>query len=163
MIKAEDVIDLYTNLEAMDIKIWIDGGWSVDALLGKQTRHHSDLDIAIQYKDLPKFREYLESIGYAEIDRDEDKKWNFVLGDKEGREVDVHAFTFDQNGHVIEGIEYPDGSLEGMGVIEGFEVRCIAPEFLVEFHTRRTPREKDFKDVHALCEKFNIPVPGMYK
>ena len=34
---AADVVALYTELESLGIKIWIDGGWGVDALLGKQT------------------------------------------------------------------------------------------------------------------------------
>ena len=43
---AKDVTDLYSTLESEGIKIWIDGGWAVDALLGEQTRTHEDLDIA---------------------------------------------------------------------------------------------------------------------
>ena len=52
----KDIIDLYNKLENLNIKIWVDGGWGVDALLGKQTRIHKDLDIAIQQKDIPAFR-----------------------------------------------------------------------------------------------------------
>jgi lincosamide nucleotidyltransferase A/C/D/E len=44
----EDVLDLYSKLDRIGIKIWLDGGWGVDALLCKQTRLHSDLDIIIQ-------------------------------------------------------------------------------------------------------------------
>ena len=39
---------LYIALENRKIKIWVDGGWCVDAHLGQQTRPHEDLDIAIQ-------------------------------------------------------------------------------------------------------------------
>jgi len=45
---AADVIGLYTELQNLSIKIWVDGGWGVDALLGEQPRPHGDLDIAIQ-------------------------------------------------------------------------------------------------------------------
>ena len=55
---STDVLD-YTRLENLGINIWIDGGWSVDALLGEQTRHHEDLDIVIQQKDVLKLRELL--------------------------------------------------------------------------------------------------------
>lgn len=161
---SEEVIDLYKNLENLEIKIWIDGGWSVDALLGKQTRTHKDLDIAIQEKDLLNFREYLESRGYKEIPRDNDKKWDFVLGDEKGREVDVHAFNFDSNGHIIEGTEYPDGALTGTGIIDGYRVRCISAEHMVKFISPwlHKLRDKDFKDVSALCEKFSIGLPKEY-
>jgi len=33
--EEKDVIDLYCKLKNLDIKIWIDSGWGVDALLGK--------------------------------------------------------------------------------------------------------------------------------
>lgn len=69
MMKSEDVTTLYTLLENSGIKIWIDGGWSVDALLGKQTRPHKDVDIAIQWKDVIRLREVLETEGYHQINR----------------------------------------------------------------------------------------------
>jgi len=162
--KSTDVVDIYTSLEQIGIKIWVDGGWAVDALLGEQTREHPDLDIAIQYKDLDRFREYLESQGYSEVPRDDNKKWNFVLGDKHGREVDVHAFSFDEEGHVVEGTEYPDASLTGTGTINGHTVRCISAEYMVQFMTpwiHKHP-EKYTKDIAALCEKFGIEYPKEY-
>ena len=51
---SNDVINLYTSLERIGIEIWVDGGWCVDALLGKQTREHPDLDIAVERKDAKK-------------------------------------------------------------------------------------------------------------
>src|SRR3989338_6488885 len=105
---SKDVLDLYFKAENLGIKIWIDGGWAVDALLGEQTRTHKDLDIATEHKNLSKFKDYLESEGYKETYRDEDKKWDLVLTDKNGHEIDVHAFTFDDNGHVVKE-EYWDG------------------------------------------------------
>lgn len=160
---AKDVLNIYNSLEKLGVTIWIDGGWSVDASLGKQTRSHADLDIAIQYKDLPAFQDYMVSQGYKELEREEDKKWNFVLGDDKGHEVDVHAFRFDENGHVVEGIEYPGGSLTGIGSIAEQTVRCIDPKHMIDFHNRYESKEKDFKDVAALCEKFGIPYPEKYK
>jgi lincosamide nucleotidyltransferase A/C/D/E len=157
-----DVVDLYTRLEDIGIKIWIDGGWAVDALLEKETRKHSDLDLAIQRNDIFQFREYLQIQGYKEVERDEDKKWDFVLADTKGHEIDVHSFTLDSDGLIIEKDEYPDGSLDGLGVVGGHRVRCVAPKYLVQFHTRHEPKEKDHKDVSALCEKFGIDMPEEY-
>lgn len=31
------------QLTAAGIRVWVDGGWGVDALVGRQTRHHDDL------------------------------------------------------------------------------------------------------------------------
>src|ERR1700746_452246 len=64
---AADVVDFYKAMEKMSVKIWVDGGWGVDALLEKQARPHSDLDIVIQQQDVPRFRQYLEDHGYREI------------------------------------------------------------------------------------------------
>jgi len=47
---AKDVVELYKYLARNNRKIWLDGGWGVDALLGQQTRLHSDLDIIIEFK-----------------------------------------------------------------------------------------------------------------
>ncbi len=93
------VIDLYSRLQDPGIEIWVDGGWGVDALLGEQTRVHSDLDIAIQQKDLLKLRELLDAQGYKDVQRDDTRPWNFVLGDDAGHEVDVHAIVFDDQGN----------------------------------------------------------------
>ena len=159
---AADVIGLYNQLENLGIRIWVDGGWAVDALLGKQTRPHKDFDLAVQWKDVPKLRELLEAQGYKQIK--EDGKWNFVMGDNQGHEVDVHAFVFDDEGNVVEGIEYPAASLTGTGTIAGHLVRCISPHYMVEFLApwiHKWP-EKYLQAVSALCKKFDIELPNEY-
>ena len=95
---AADVISLYTELQNLRIKIWVDGGWGVDALLGEQTRPHKDLDIAIQQRDVPQLRALLEAKGYKEIKLEDARPWNFVLGDENGREIDVHVIVLDSKG-----------------------------------------------------------------
>jgi lincosamide nucleotidyltransferase A/C/D/E len=162
-----DVIALYTTLDQLGIQIWIDGGWGVDALLGDQTRPHKDLDIAIQQKDLPKFRGFLKGHGYEEIKLETARPHNFVLGDAQGREIDVHVIVFDTEGNgvygpVADGVMYAAAALAGTGVIEGVSVRCISPEWTIKFHSGYELKEKDFKDVSALCNKFGIPLPEEY-
>jgi len=90
---ASDVMELYNLLTKNAIDVWLDGGWGVDALLGKQTRPHEDVDIVIQQKDVPKLRDLLHSQGYRNVERDDTSAWNFVLGDNKGRLVDVHAIV----------------------------------------------------------------------
>jgi len=160
--KAKDVVDIYTKLENLGVKIWVDGGWSVDALLGEETRPHNDLDIAIQWKDVEKLREVLMTHGYKQIR--EDSKWNIVFGDDSGHEVDVHAFIYDDKGNVVEGIMYPVESLTGTGIIKGQSVSCISPKYMVEFLApwiHKWP-EKYVPAVSALCKKFSIELPKEY-
>src|SRR6266487_3039811 len=127
-----DVTDCYTTLENLGIEIWVDGGWSVDALLGEQTRPHKDLDIAIQQKDVSSLRQLLEEKGYREIKLNEARPWNFVLRDDSGREIDIHVIVIDEHGNGVygppeNGEMYPEASLTGTGSINGHSVRCISP------------------------------------
>ncbi|MEX1248296.1 MAG: hypothetical protein WEA61_07410 [Anaerolineales bacterium] len=164
---AADVIILYTSLEKQGVNIWIDGGWGVDALLGRKTRPHEDIDIVIEQKDLGKLREFLERKGYTDQLRDDTSDWNFVLGDQEGHLVDVHVIVLDNHGNGMygpeeKGIMYPVGSLTGKGDIAGHPVRCISPEWLVKFHTGYKLDAIDYQDVWALCKKFDLPIPEEY-
>jgi lincosamide nucleotidyltransferase A/C/D/E len=155
------VLDLYKTLEKLGMKIWIDGGWAVDALLKKQTRPHEDLDVAVEDKDLKKLHEYLEKRGYMEIERDKNKKWDWVLRDSDGHEVEAHSFSFDNNNDVIEE-NYWDGysadSLSGIGVIDGEEVRCVSLQQLIKTHNpnKRRLKDADYKDMKLLSDRFNI-------
>src|SRR5262245_61451300 len=128
---ADDVIDLYRALEGAGIRIWIDGGWSVDALIGRQLRPHRDLDIALEWKDVPRLRDLLTERGYVQV-RDEGQ-WNFVLADGAGHEFDVHAFVYDRDGNIVEGCLYPAAALSGSGSIGGHKIQCISPEQMVVF------------------------------
>ena len=164
---AGDVMDLYSSLENLGIRIWVDGGWGVDALLGEQTRPHADLDIAIQQKDLPALRELLAGRGYEDVERDDTNPWNFVLGDGNGHEVDVHAIVFDADGNglygpVEKGVMYPAASLTGSGTIDRQPVKCISAEYMVKFHTGYELHDTDFADVTALCVRFGFEYPKEY-
>lgn len=160
---SKDVVDFYSQLENAGVEIWIDGGWSVDAVVGKQLRPHKDMDIAIQWKDVPRLREILTAQGYKQVR--EDNQWNFVLGDEKGHEIDVHAFVYDDKGNIVDGIMYPAESLTGKGMIEGQSVRCISPKYMVEFLAPWISKwpEKYLPAVSAICEKYAIELPKEYK
>jgi lincosamide nucleotidyltransferase A/C/D/E len=159
---AKDVIAFVKLLEQNHIDVCIDGGWGVDALLGEQTRPHADLDIAVQHKDVARIRTLLEARGYKDVPRDDTWACNFVLGDDDGRLIDVHSYTFDSSGNFVQGVEYPYDSLNGMGVIDGHPVRCISPEWMVKFHTGYRLDENDYHDVKRLCQRFGFEMPPEY-
>ena len=163
----KDVIDLYNNLENLNIKIWIDGGWGVDALLGKQTRFHKDLDIAIQQKDISAFRKLLEGLGYRDIKPDIAQPHNFVLADEYNHEIDVHVIILNDQGNGVygpfeNGEMYPAASLTGKGKLDNLEVNCISPEYVVKFHSGYPLKEKDYNDVLAVCKEFDLEIPNEY-
>lgn len=157
--KAKDALELYLLFVENNIETWVDGGWGVDALLGKQTRKHSDLDIAIWHKDVTKLRQLLEARGYTDVSRDDTWECNFVLGDKHGRQVDIHTFTLDKNGKNVFGLAYQGIHLGGEGRISGRKVKTINPKSLVKFHTGYEIDEEDYEDTLALCKKFGIAQP----
>lgn len=164
----EQVLDFYLKMENADIAVWLDGGWGVDALLGVHTRDHSDLDIAVEAKNVSKLREILNEQGYSIVpDRDE-KPWNFVLGNVEGHEIDVHVIEIDQQGDGIYGPpnnnqKYPSSSLTGEGELSGLTVKSISAEDAVKFHSGYELDEDDYHDVKALCDKFGIDLPPEYQ
>jgi len=168
MMSATDVVEVIGTLELADIDFWIDGGWSVDALLGEQTRHHEDLDIVIQQSDVTRLRELLEAKEYKEVKLEIARPFNFVFGDKKDHEIDVHVIVFDNGGNGIygpaeDGEMYPANALSGVGgMIEGKAVKCTSPEWMVQTHIGYKLGETDFHDVVTLCRKFNIEYPEEY-
>jgi lincosamide nucleotidyltransferase A/C/D/E len=66
---AHDVCGFLDLVEAHGIRIWLDGGWAVDACLGSQTRRHRDLDILIEERDVPVAVGALQRRGYAPVPR----------------------------------------------------------------------------------------------
>lgn len=159
---AADVIEIVQLFHENQIELYIDGGWAVDAVLGEQTRPHADLDIAVQHKDVAQIRSLLEGKGYRDVPRGDTWECNFVLGDDQGRLVDIHSYTFDEAGNHVYGVAYPAASLTGNGLINGHPVKCISPEWLVKFHTGYPLDENDYRDVKALCERFGFELPAEY-
>lgn len=160
---AEDVVELIRLLEANGIELCVDGGWGIDALLGRQTRAHDDLDVVVQHKDVPALRRLLTIYGYEELPRESEGDLTLVFSDAKARRIDVHPYTFDSQGNLVSGIAYPIDSLAGTGVINGHPVKCISAEWAVKFHTQYEPDGLDFQDVHAVCERFSIQLPESYK
>lgn len=165
---AADVVRLYDDLDTAGVRVWIDGGWGVDALLGEETRAHSDLDIAIELKDVPRLRAHLASRGYAEVTRADSSAWMFVMEDAMGRRVDVHAVVFNEAGEGVlgpaeNGHAYPAGALSGEGEIAGRKVRCVSATAVVGFRAGFTPREVDRHDVRLLSARFGIALPDAFR
>jgi lincosamide nucleotidyltransferase A/C/D/E len=42
-----DVTAVLTALDRAHVRHWVAGGWGVAALVGRQTREHRDLDLAV--------------------------------------------------------------------------------------------------------------------
>ena len=162
-ITLEDVLELLDLLERSGVEVTVDGGWGVDALLGRQTRSHLDLDIAIPARDLQITRECLIAAGFVEIDTPDRWEHNFVMQDHRLRRVDVHSYLLDGQGNNAGGVTYEGRHLNGTGAVGGRPVRCIPVDVMIEFHSGYELDVGDFADVLALCQAFDRPLPAEYE
>jgi len=160
---AASVIRFWQAARAQDLDICIDGGWAVDALLGRQTRVHDDLDIALPADRVPGLSALLAADGFRIVDRPDSWEHNFVLEDATGRCIDVHSYTLNDDGTNADGVPYEAQHLTGQGLILGHRIRCVPPEWLVQFHTGYEIDENDWHDVRRLCQKYNIDIPEAYE
>jgi lincosamide nucleotidyltransferase A/C/D/E len=152
------------SLYQAGIRVWLDGGWGVDALLGRQTRPHHDLDIIVSTVDVPELLDELSRLGFA-ICRGTPPH-AFVLSNEAGHEVDVHAVVFNENGSAAHRMEngedwiFPAESFTGTGTIEDLKVLCLSAKAQVICHAQGyKPTEKDYRDMELLAEHFGVDLP----
>jgi lincosamide nucleotidyltransferase A/C/D/E len=167
--EARDVLDVLTILrEAQVERLWLDGGWGIDALLGAQHRDHDDLDLVAAIDDVDRIVEALGDVGFT-ISEDV-RPTRVVLADRAGRTVDLHLVRIDaagtgwQTGAGPDGTDakYPAGGFTS-GWVGGQTVDCIGPEVQLDHHLGYEPTAVDREDVVRLCERFTIPLPDEYK
>jgi len=181
---AEDVIGLYSGLRAEGVRVWVDGGWGIDVLLGRQTRLHKDFDAIAAFKDLPALTHFLGGRGFALKLIWEENRWApsseplaligrqrpaveaataFVLEDGSRREVDFHVVRFDEHGHGVPAWDsdliFPPEAFAGVGTIGGTRVRCLSAEMQMRTHTGYALKESDIHDLRLLHNRFDIDYP----
>ena len=151
-----DVVWLLDTLDNIGVGVWLDGGWGVDALLGRQTRSHHDVDVIVRVEDQSGITETLVEHGF-------DLVAEVVLADGQGRRVDLQPVRFDAVGNAVAAkTVYPAGSLDGVGSLGGREVRCVTVDHQVIAHTGYEPRDVDRSDITALHRRFGVPLPPGY-
>lgn len=139
-------------LKAREATYQVNGGWAVDALLGRQTREHRDLDIFVDAQVVEEFLAWLDERDYVVAE-----DWlpiRIELVAPHGR-VDVHPMTVQANG---------DGSQKGFrdetfrhaakdrtsGVIGGSTVVVASAARLRKLHEGYAHRDVDLHDLAIL-------------
>lgn len=164
--EARDVVAVLDALDRAGVDAAVGGGWGVDALLGRQTRPHRDLDLAVDAARLADAIAALTTIGLP-VTLDQ-LPARLVCSD-DRRAVDLHPVRRDADGtgrqQGFEGVVfvYPPGSTDATGWIGGRRVRCCSVALQVLFHEGYDPSDRDREDMAALAARFDLDLPPPYE
>ena len=159
------MVAVLNALERAGIEVWVDGGWGVDALLGREVRSHKDLDLVLRLSDAGAAVELIQAMGFAPAGSTPPSallsRWVRAGGgplrarlrcDRRG------VYRPAEGGERI----YPAAGFEGRGTIAGKMVRCLTPEAQMLLHGGYDPTDKDMHDVQLLHDAFGLALPDDY-
>ncbi len=140
---AEDAVVILDGLEGAGLRAWVDGGWAIDAVAGRQTRPHDDLDLVARLEEIPAFERVLAALAYERVGGA--PPCSFESVDALGRQVDVHPIAEGGAYRLREGgvWHYPLAGLQGQGTIGGRQVHCLDVETQLLCHTGYEPVDLD--------------------
>jgi lincosamide nucleotidyltransferase A/C/D/E len=145
---------------------WVVGGWGVDALLGRCTREHKDLDVLLVVSQHAQVWRLLHDCDYLLAYRWEEnvdvpgdrvagevQPTAYVLEDESGRQVDVHVLD-DRRPDLLPlwstDRTFILGALDAQGTIDGVRVRCMSAQMQLVAHEGYELPEAHQADVVAL-------------
>ncbi|MFB7949533.1 nucleotidyltransferase domain-containing protein [Kitasatospora phosalacinea] len=164
MLNESDVLEVLDLIESAGAAAWVDGGWGVDALIGKATRIHSDLDLVVLLEQLDVVRDALVQAGFTEVLRD----WlptALAVADRAGREIDLHPVVGSarEGGQQLlpggERFHYP---APVTGTIGGRQVPCVDAATQVRCHLGYDATDKDRQDMARLHAGTGVELPPDY-
>lgn len=161
---AEQALAVYELLHQSGVRCWVMGGWGVDALLGRVSRAHKDLDLLVLISDLPRYAEVVHGQGFQrKLEWSESQPIDvdalhfdsaFVDANPDGREIDVHVVDVDHEGAVVQfhtdSWPLPRDALSGVGTIQGVMVRCISRAAQIAMHSGYDLPQDHREDVRLL-------------
>lgn len=159
----EDLMMVINLLEDSKITYWIDGGWGIDVLAGRETRPHRDIDVDYDAQYTEKLLEILADCGY-EVETDWAPVRMELYSDKWGY-LDIHPFVLAADGSSkqadLEGGFYEfERDYFGSSLFEGRMIPCISARGQKVFHTGYEWREVDKYDMEILEGLLQQSVPG---
>ncbi len=133
-----EVLTVLATIRSVGCRFWLEGGWGVDALVGRQTRPHRDVDIDFDAVYEHALLEALADLGYSV---ETDWRPNRVELAAPGRGwVDLHPLHIDAVGNARQAAldggwhEFPSGWFT-TGVVGGVPVPCVSREAQRLFHS----------------------------
>lgn len=153
MMSGGEVVALFRSFAAAGIPTWAGGGWAVDALVGRQTREHGDLDLAVDRVHLESLLDLLQRDGFIVTVDWAPSRLELTAAD--GRVVDIHPVAFGADGSGVQ-IGLGGGSFHyaadgfSVGTIEGVPIPCLSVGQQLRFREGYEPRPVDVHDVALL-------------
>ena len=138
---AEDLLEAVGALSAAGVDVVVAGGWGIDALIGDQSRRHSDADLVVPAAQSWLAEDALASIGYQVIDRLRGGRW-----------MPVVVVCRNADGRTIELQPLEPLPSTATGTIDGQPVRCLSAGTQIRFHRGYRARVDDHRDLRRLRE-----------
>jgi lincosamide nucleotidyltransferase A/C/D/E len=168
---TEDVLRVVSALEAAAVPFFLAGGWGIDALAGRQSRSHDDLDVVVDdyERNLHRAVDALKPLGFRLVASYERRAWmpkNSVLEDDTGRRVDLDSLNWE-----ILAREFGPPSADGAdrdvfehrvfteGTVGGTQVPCLSANVQLLYHTRFELTRPHQHDITLLRDELGASVP----
>jgi lincosamide nucleotidyltransferase A/C/D/E len=160
---TEDVARIIQALDEANVRCWLAGGWGMDALLGRQTRRHDDIDIVIDAYDrqLDSACAALGRLGFRVVTIEQEPVWmpNRCGLEADGRHrVDLLSLDWPKVrsalGAAQGGSDVSFESAISVGRLGGGEVPCLSLAVQRVLHSGFAPRRVDRHDLEMLEEVF---------
>ncbi|WMC93696.1 nucleotidyltransferase domain-containing protein [Kineothrix sp. MB12-C1] len=150
----ENLMEVLNFLDGLKIEYWIDGGWGIDILLGKQNRVHRDIDVDFDGKFTDILLDALNVKGYTII-----TDWRpsrIELYHPELGYIDIHPLIISEDGSAKQaGLndDWYDFKAEwfSSALFEERIIPCISAEAQKLFHSGYELREVDKIDLKNLA------------
>lgn len=153
IVTEENLFCVLDILDRMGMRYWLDGGWGVDVLTGKQNREHRDIDIDFDMNFNEALVKKLTDLGYKVV-----VDWmpcRLELWHPELGYIDIHPLIINSDGSAkqtdLEGGFY-HFEAEWFTVIKykEREIPCISATAQKLFHSGYELREVDLIDMGNL-------------
>ena len=148
------IVDL---LNEMVIRYWIEGGWGIDVLIGKQTRPHRYIDVDFDADQEELLMQKLIDLGYERIM--DQRPVRAELYHPNYGYIDIHPFIISKSGTMKQA--NPEGGFFELasewfsqGTFEDRLIPCVSVEGQRLFHTGYELRDVDHADLKQLNAAF---------
>jgi lincosamide nucleotidyltransferase A/C/D/E len=159
---ASQVRAVLDALAAEGVRGWLAGGWGVDALAGRQTRPHNDIDLVISADEppFPQIARALAREGFWFVGKFHHPgipiPWCHMWRHRAGAKVEVLPVPLNKPPFAADGA---DGVRQPFteGSIDGKPVPCLSAELQLLLHSNYPQREIDNHDVALLRAYLDLP------